>query len=210
MNRRNILSLSLITALGLISLPGSTTAQQRAIKDQIIGAWTFVSSVDNHPDGRKDDRWGPNATGVFIFDGSGHFAQFISRSDIPKIAGNSPSRATDAENRRILDNMVGVFGTYSVNETDKIVTTRVAGGIYPNQVGIDQNRLITSITADELQYTNPTTTGTKAESTWRRIPNSDPPLVRIISDNPFYKPYEGRGEEINIIGRIRWFARDVI
>jgi phage repressor protein C with HTH and peptisase S24 domain len=41
------------------------------------------------------------------------------------------------------------------------------------------------------------------------IPNSDPPKVRIISDNPFYAPYEGTAEEVNIIGRIRWFAREM-
>jgi hypothetical protein len=39
--------------------------------------------------------------------------------------------------------------------------------------------------------------------------NSNPPRVRIISDNPLYKPYEGSGEEVNIIGRIRWFAREM-
>jgi len=41
------------------------------------------------------------------------------------------------------------------------------------------------------------------------IPNRDPPRVRIISDNPLYSPYEGTAEEINIIGRIRWFAREI-
>ena len=41
------------------------------------------------------------------------------------------------------------------------------------------------------------------------IPNSDPPRVRIISDNPLYKPYEGSGDEINVNGRIRWFAREM-
>jgi phage repressor protein C with HTH and peptisase S24 domain len=41
------------------------------------------------------------------------------------------------------------------------------------------------------------------------VANSDPPRLRIISDNPFYKPYEVSGEEINIIGRIRWFAREM-
>ena len=35
------------------------------------------------------------------------------------------------------------------------------------------------------------------------IPNSEPPRVRIISDNPLYAPYEGTAEEVNIIGRIR-------
>jgi phage repressor protein C with HTH and peptisase S24 domain len=41
------------------------------------------------------------------------------------------------------------------------------------------------------------------------VPNSDPPAVRIISDNPVYSPYERSGEEIKIVGRIRWFAREI-
>lgn len=41
------------------------------------------------------------------------------------------------------------------------------------------------------------------------IPNSDPPRVRIISDNAFYSPYERTAEEIKIIGRIRWFGREI-
>ena len=41
------------------------------------------------------------------------------------------------------------------------------------------------------------------------IPNNDPPKVRIISDNTFYSPYERTVDEIHIIGRIRWFAREM-
>ena len=41
------------------------------------------------------------------------------------------------------------------------------------------------------------------------IPNSDPPRLRIISDNTFYSPYERTIDEVNIIGRIRWFAREI-
>ena len=41
------------------------------------------------------------------------------------------------------------------------------------------------------------------------VPNSDPPAVRVISDNSFYSPYERSAEEIHIIGRIRWFAREI-
>jgi len=41
------------------------------------------------------------------------------------------------------------------------------------------------------------------------IPNSDPPRVRIISDNTFYTPYERTADEIKIIGRIRWFGREI-
>ena len=39
------------------------------------------------------------------------------------------------------------------------------------------------------------------------IPNSDPPAVRVISDNKVYPEYQRSAEEIRIIGRIRWVAR---
>jgi phage repressor protein C with HTH and peptisase S24 domain len=41
------------------------------------------------------------------------------------------------------------------------------------------------------------------------IPYSDPPAVRVISDNKHYPEYERTADEIHIIGRIRWFAREV-
>ena len=41
------------------------------------------------------------------------------------------------------------------------------------------------------------------------IPQSEPPRVRIISDNQLYQPYECTADEVNIIGRIRWFAREM-
>ncbi|MDX1820107.1 MAG: S24 family peptidase [Paracoccaceae bacterium] len=41
------------------------------------------------------------------------------------------------------------------------------------------------------------------------IPNSDPPAVRVISDNKYYPEYERTAEEIHIVGRIRWFSREI-
>jgi phage repressor protein C with HTH and peptisase S24 domain len=35
---------------------------------------------------------------------------------------------------------------------------------------------------------------------------SDPPRVRIISDNHQYHTYEGIANEVNIIGRVRWYV----
>jgi phage repressor protein C with HTH and peptisase S24 domain len=43
----------------------------------------------------------------------------------------------------------------------------------------------------------------------QHVPNSDPPAVQVISDNKHYPEYERTAEEINIIGRIRWFAREI-
>ena len=39
------------------------------------------------------------------------------------------------------------------------------------------------------------------------IPNSDPPTVKVISDNDRYDTYERTSDEVHIVGRIVWFAR---
>jgi phage repressor protein C with HTH and peptisase S24 domain len=41
------------------------------------------------------------------------------------------------------------------------------------------------------------------------IPMSDPPRLRIISDNQQYSPYACTAEEVNIIGRVRWYGREM-
>lgn len=42
-----------------------------------------------------------------------------------------------------------------------------------------------------------------------RVASADPPLVRIISDNPLYAPYARSAAEVTVVGRIRWFAREM-
>ena len=46
MNRRNVLSVSAATVLGLAMMPGSAVSQQKTLKEQLVGNWTFVSSIN--------------------------------------------------------------------------------------------------------------------------------------------------------------------
>ncbi len=61
MHRRNMLSISAITALGLALMPGSAVSQQKSLKDQLVGAWTLVSTKYKFPDGTTVDTFGPNS-----------------------------------------------------------------------------------------------------------------------------------------------------
>jgi len=170
MNRPKILTLVAVVAVGLAAALSAALGQQKTIKEQIVGTWTFVSALDVHPDGKKSDRWGPNPKGTFMFDAHGHFAQFITRSDLPKFAAGTADKGAADENKAVLSGFVASFGTYTVDEAGKTVTTHVEGSVFPNLIGRDQKRSITTLTADELKYTNPTTsTGTSAEATWRRV-----------------------------------------
>lgn len=41
------------------------------------------------------------------------------------------------------------------------------------------------------------------------IAHSDPTRMRVVADNPLYVDYECRAEDVNIVGRIRWFSRTI-
>lgn len=169
MNRRSILTLSVITALGLALPAGSAVSQQKSLKEQLVGTWTFVSSVDTNKDGTKSDRWGPNAKGLAIFDANGHFSFMISRANIPKFAINNVNQGTAEENKAVLQGIIAMIGTWSVDEASKTLTTNNEAGSFPNFNGNSQKRIILSLTADELKYNNPaTSTGATTEAVWKR------------------------------------------
>lgn len=156
MNRRSIVSLSAMATLGLALLPGSTFAQQKSLREQLVGTWTVVSWEQTTKDGSKLQRFGTNPKGVNFFDANGHFFIMFARPDLPKIASNNASTMTPEEAKAIASGSIAYFGTYTVDETSKIITLRVESSSRPNQLEVDQKRTITSLTADELKYTNTT------------------------------------------------------
>jgi hypothetical protein len=167
MNRPNILTLSAITALGLALLPGSAISQQKTLKEQLVGTWTFVSSVNTRPDGSKFDAWGANPKGATIYDANGHYAFMIMRSDLPKVADRS--KTTPEQGKSIAEGSIAYYGTYMVDEPSKTVTLHVDGSTFSAFNGTDQKRIIKSITADEMNTMNPATSdGTSAETKYKR------------------------------------------
>ena len=167
MNRRNILSLVTATALGLVGMQGGTFAQQKSLTDQLVGTWVLVEAMDVHTDGSKVNPWGDNPKGTYMFDASGHFAQMLIRSDIPKIANRA--QGSPEQNKAVVLGSVAMYGTYSVNESDKVLNVHFDGSTFAAFNGTDAKRTIVSITSDEVRFSNPSTsTGTRADSVWRR------------------------------------------
>ena len=155
--------------LGLALLPGDAVAQQKSLKEQLVGTWTFVAATEVQKDGTKVDRWGLNPKGMLVFDVKGRYVLVIHRSDLPKFASNRVDQGTAEENQAVMRGLIVTFGTYSVSEVDRTVTTAVEGGSFPNLYGKGQKRIITSLTAEELKYTNPASTiGATAQVVWKR------------------------------------------
>ena len=146
---------------------GDAVAQQKSLKEQLVGTWIYVSSTSTRADGSKTDR--PNLKGIVIYTSDGHFAFVSVRPDLPKLAANDRARATAEEAQAVVAGSIAYYGTYSVNEVDKVITPKVEGSTFANLIGSDQKRIITSLTADELKFTNPrTASGETLEFVWKR------------------------------------------
>jgi hypothetical protein len=89
-----------------------------------------------------------------MFDRGGHYSQIIM----------------GAESRMFGGKLYCAFGSYSLDEANKILTTKIEGCSVSRFNGTVQDRTVISLTADELKYSNQVTaTGTTAEVIWKRV-----------------------------------------
>ena len=56
-----------------------------------------------------------------------------------------------------------------MGEADKALLLRVDGSFYPNQEGAVDKRVVSNVTADELQMHNESSAGGTTEATFRRV-----------------------------------------
>jgi hypothetical protein len=170
MSRHGILGISAVALLGVALLAGSAAGQQRTLRQQLVGIWTFVRTEATQQDGSKILPFGPNPKGVNIFTEDGHFAQIQVADGIPRFASNSRVTGTAEENKAVVLGSISLFGTYTVDETAKTIIYKVESGTFPNWIGQEQVRPIDSITADELKHSNTggSIAGAKTVNIWKR------------------------------------------
>src|SRR5690349_1231612 len=132
MNSRQIFSLSAIAAVGLALLPGSAFAQQKSLKDQLVGTWTMASWSQDVAGGPQLHRFGANPKGYTLFDANGRVYAMFARPDLPKLASNNPSTPTPEEAKAIVAGSVGYYGTYTVDEATKVITMKLEASSFPN------------------------------------------------------------------------------
>jgi hypothetical protein len=170
MNRRSILSIFAMTTLALALLPGSSIAQQKSLKDQLVGIWTAVSAESTGPNGAKQQFYGSPAKGILILDAGGIYAQVLARPGRPKFKSINrfSFEATPEDLKVAVIGTVATFGTWSFNEADKTLSRRPEASLLPNDEGIEQKYSV-SLAGDEMKtITVNSLTGLKTEMVYRR------------------------------------------
>ena len=106
MNHKGIFGISACAALAL-AVPFGAFAQQKSLKEQIIGTWSITAVSDQYEDGTKVATFGTGVKGVFNFDGSGHF-DWIIIGEKQESMKNPDPRKPDAYT-------IALIGTYSID-----------------------------------------------------------------------------------------------
>jgi hypothetical protein len=135
-----------MAGIAIVSMGGSyfgsaAVAQEKTLKEQIVGAWALTSAYDDFA-GKKVDTWGPNVRGTVIFDKSGQFEFLV-------IAANRPKPTTGLTYP--LGPALGHFGTYEVDEANKTFTYHIDRSTFPDLDGTDAKRIVT-VRGDEMTY----------------------------------------------------------
>ena len=91
-----------MSALGMALFASNTVAQQKSLKEQLLGAWSLVSIEFVRPDGSRSSTLGANPHGVAFFDAGGHYIISVMRSDRAKydFLGCTLREALDKKQRR--------------------------------------------------------------------------------------------------------------
>jgi hypothetical protein len=169
--------LGVLVAMGLGSISSAALAQQKSIKDQLLGAWTVLLDDSIKADGTQEPLFGPNPVGSLIIGPNGRYSVQIMRAvNRPQFVSKNLNAGTSEENKAAIQGMISHFGTYQADENDTSLTFLVEGSSFPNLQGIKQKWQIKNITDDMLTLKLPAATSTNpaagfvaVEVVWRKV-----------------------------------------
>lgn len=139
---------------------------EKPLKDQLVGTWIYVSSTARREDGTLVPRSSVKGAVTYTADGRFHFITMAT--DAAKYASNDPAHPSADEAMATASKSLAYSGTYTV--VDSTVHVEIEFATFPNLVGApNQRRIVTSIDADEMRFTNPRTpAGVTLEIVWKR------------------------------------------
>jgi len=171
MNQGSAIGLSAMTVLGVALLAGNADSQQNSLNEQLeslkvqlVGTWTLVSYERVFPDGHAMHEMGANPKGINIFEPDGHYVLIIASS------GSANKASTPAEDQVMTKLMAASYGTYTVDVRggNRLGLREDFSSLHPTLVGADTERIITSLTPNQLNYTIPEPFGEAIHVEWTR------------------------------------------
>lgn len=162
-----------IFAVGATGVGVSAEAPVGVAK-QLVGTWKLVSVEERDGSGKLvvPLDFGAEPVGMLMYDTTGHMAAQAGRRDRARLETEDVHRAPAEQAKAAFTGYAAYFGTYEVNERERIVIHHVEGSMLPNWEGGDQRRKFTL--AGDTLILEPPAFQAKGEKrarrlTWQRV-----------------------------------------
>jgi len=147
-------------------------AGRSPLREQLAGAWTLVSWEQTNSDGSKLRQFGDSPKGLAFFDPAGHYMISVMRSDRDNYDIDNfgqVARISAEEARATALGTITYFGTYVLDEPNRVMTIHVEASSFPNWNGADQERLF-ELAQERLTLTVRLPRGGQVDVLWKRAP----------------------------------------
>lgn len=142
-------AMAVLSSIALFTTNASAQQRPSELRQQMVGAWS-LSEQWVEQDGNKVYRFGANPKGIAIYDRNGRFATILLRADLPKFGSNNAMTGTAEENKAIVQGSNATFGSWSIDEKDGSLISKIDGSTFPGWDGQLQRRTLT-IVGDEMK-----------------------------------------------------------
>jgi hypothetical protein len=131
-------------------------AQQKSLKDRVVGTWKIISWESLRPNGQILNIWmGLHPTGLIIYQPNGYMAVQLMADPRPTFAQNPGTTAPPYDEfRNAFYGYYAYWGTYTINDAGNGVVHDVQGSERPGEVGLKYSRAV-SIDGTKLVITTP-------------------------------------------------------
>lgn len=155
-------------ALVVLALSLGTPKSFAQTASELAGSWSLVSLTASKS-GNEVEVLGPHPHGQLIFGSDGRYVLVGLRADLPKFASENRLLGTTEENQRIVQGNFAHFGTYTVDQAEKMIVFHIQSSTFPNWDGDVQRRPFT-LDGDRLTYITPGSFGYGASKVvWQRM-----------------------------------------
>jgi hypothetical protein len=121
------MAIGAMLSVGCVANPAM--AQEKSLKEAVIGPWLITAVFDEYQSGEKKDNWGGQVKGQITFGRTGRFTQIIIGQPIAAMKSDDP-RKPDAP-------VVAYFGSYTVDEAGKKITGKIEAASYSPRANME-------------------------------------------------------------------------
>jgi len=129
-----------VTVIFLCSILSSTSSIGAEKENPFVGTWKLISFETRRSDGAVMYPFGKDLQGLIMYDAKGYWSCHIMEKNRPAFASGQMSRGTPEEIKAAFEGSLCYWGTYDIDEKEKVLKLHIIDSLFPNWRGADQKR----------------------------------------------------------------------